>query len=159
MDIDYSTPGKVTFSMDKYTSNIIDKFPEDLGKTAKKTAGKHLFTVRDDNTRHAFLKKKAQIFHRTVVQILFLATRSHHEGRTALTFLLTRVKDPNKDGWAKLRHLLRYLKRNPALGLTLEISNISLIHWWVGASFAIHPDFKNHTGSSMSLGKRSIIDF
>ena len=93
-----------------------------------------------------------QIFHGTVARILFLVTRS-------CPFLTTRVNDPEKDNWAKLRHFLRYLKRNPGLGLTLEISNTSLVHWWVDASLAIHPDSKSHTCGSMFLGKGSIINF
>ena len=36
---------------------------------------------------------------------------------------------------------------------------MSLIHWWVDASFAAHPDFKSHMGGTMSLRKGSIVDF
>ena len=107
MDIDYSVTSKVTFSMEKYTHNIISKFPEDLGKTAETPAGEHLFIVHDDTTRRPLPDKQAQIFHRTVAQILFLITRSRRDGRTALAFLSTRVKDPDKDDWAKLRRNLR----------------------------------------------------
>ena len=36
---------------------------------------------------------------------------------------------------------------------------MSLIHWWVDASFVVHPNFKSHTGSTMLLRKASIVDF
>ena len=33
-----------------------------------------------------------------------------------------------------------------------------MIHWWVNAAFAVHPDFKSHTGRSFSLSKGSVIN-
>ena len=45
MDIDYSTIGKITFSINKYTHNVIDKLPKDLSKIAKTPAGEYHFTV------------------------------------------------------------------------------------------------------------------
>ncbi|EJK68662.1 hypothetical protein THAOC_10139 [Thalassiosira oceanica] len=60
---------------------------------------------------------------------------------------------PDEDDWKKLRKALLYLKRNPGLPLTLEASDLSLINWYVDASFAVHPDYKSHTGGMMTLGK------
>ena len=38
--------------------------------------------------------------------------------------------------------------------LTLEADDIlSVIKWYVDASFAVHPDMKSHTGGAMTLGK------
>ena len=74
MDINYSVPGKFTFSMDKYSCNIINEFPEDLGKTAKTPAGQHLFIIRDDDTCRPLPENQAQIFHYTIAQILFIVT-------------------------------------------------------------------------------------
>ena len=41
----------------------------------------------------------------------------------------------------------------------MQATNMSIIHWWVEASFVVHPDLKSHTGSNMLLGKGSAIDF
>ena len=30
---------------------------------------------------------------------------------------------------------------------------MSVIHWWVDASFAVHKDYKSHTGATMTMGK------
>ena len=35
---------------------------------------------------------------------------------------------------------------------------MSLISWWVDVLFAIHPDYKVHTGGTMSLKKGSTVD-
>ncbi len=39
------------------------------------------------------------------------------------------------------------------LPLTLEADNLRLVQWWVDVSFAVHHDFRSHTGVCMSLGK------
>jgi hypothetical protein len=41
--------------------------------------------------------------------------------------------------------------------LTLSADNLSVIKWWVDASFAVHPDFKSHTGAVMKMGKGAIL--
>ena len=56
MNINYSVPRKYTFSMEKYTRNIINKFPEDLGEAAETPAGETLFTIHDDDTLRPLLK-------------------------------------------------------------------------------------------------------
>ena len=34
---------------------------------------------------------------------------------------------------------------------------MSVIQWWVNASFDTHPDYKGHTGAMMSLGKGAVM--
>ena len=41
--------------------------------------------------------------------------------------------------------------------LTLQATTMQVINWWVDASFAVHPDYKSHTGVTMSMGKGSPI--
>ena len=139
---------------------ILAEFPDPLEKTAESPASDTLFHARDsDNPRRRPLaKERAQIFHRTVAQLLFLVAHPRRDRRTAVTFLTTRVSDPDKDDWGKLRRVLRYLKRNPSPPLVLEADNISLIHWHVDASFPVHADMKSHTGGTMSIRKGSVID-
>ena len=119
-----------------------------------------MFTVRDDDDprQRPLSEERAQQFHKTVAQLHFLVVRPRRDCRTAIAFLTTRVSNPDKDDWAKLKRVLRYLKRNPSLPLTFEASNLGLIHWHVDASFAVHTDTKSHTGGSMSLGRGSIVD-
>jgi len=37
--------------------------------------------------------------------------------------------------------------------LTLSADNLHTIKWYVDASFAVHPDFRSHTGAMMKMGK------
>ena len=160
LDLDYSDPGNVKISMEQLTCKVIDEFPEPLPKTAGMPADGHLFTVRndDDPCRRLLDEKRAVAFHRIVAMLLFLIVRPCRDYRTAVAFLSTRVKEPYKDDWGKLRRLLHYLKRNPLLPLALEANNLGFFHWHVDAFFAVNADMKSHTGGTMSLGRGSIID-
>jgi hypothetical protein len=40
--------------------------------------------------------------------------------------------------------------------LTMEADDLSVVKWWVDASYGVHPDMKSHTGAKMSMGKGSI---
>ena len=42
------------------------------------------------------------------------------------------------------------------LVLTLEYDHNNTICWWIDAAFAVHSDFKSHTGGVLTMGKGSI---
>jgi hypothetical protein len=63
-----------------------------------------------------------------------------------------RVKGPNEADWAKLVRLMKYLNGTRELKLTLSADNLHCIKWYVDASFAVHPNYKSHTGATMSYG-------
>ena len=66
------------------------------------------------------------------------------------------MKGPDEDDYKKLARTMRYLRGTREMPLVLEINDIQVIKWWVDASFAVHPDMKEHTGGVMSLGKGAI---
>ena len=35
----------------------------------------------------------------------------------------------------------------------MEAKDMSVIHWWIDASFAVHDDYKSHTGACLSFGR------
>ena len=45
----------------------------------------------------------------------------------AVAFLMTCIKEPNKDDWGKLKWVLRYLNGTKYLKLTLSIENLSIM--------------------------------
>jgi hypothetical protein len=71
----------------------------------------------------------------------------------AILVLCTRVKDPNQADWEKLMRVMKYLNCTRSEYLTLSANDLRVVKWYVEASFAVHPDFKSHTGAVMILGK------
>ena len=51
---------------------------------------------------------------------------------------------------------MKYLNGTQEKVLTLKIDSINIIKWYVDASFAVHDDFKSHTGAIMSMGKGAL---
>lgn len=70
-----------------------------------------------------------------------------------MAFLTTRVQSPDTDDYKKLGRCLSYLRETRELTLTLEANSLTQIKWWVDASFAVHKNYRSHTGASMSLGR------
>jgi hypothetical protein len=164
VDHDYSEKGVVKMSMMGHLEKIFQDFPEDIGKTSSSPASEHLFQVRDPEETEKLgkfvSKEKAQQFHHAVAQTLFVSTRVRRDVQTVVAFLTTRVKRPDEDDWGKLKRLLKYLKGTKHMKLTLCVESLSIIRWWVDASYNVHNDCRvGHTGAMMSLGRGAPISF
>jgi hypothetical protein len=92
------------------------------------------------------------VFHTWVAKSLFACKRARPDTHTATTLLCTRVKSPNQDDWKKLMRLLEYIKGSLKDVLVLKADDLHVIKWYVDASFAVHADFKSHTGAAMIYG-------
>jgi len=66
------------------------------------------------------------------------------------------VRAPTQDDWCKLVRLLKYLNGTKADKLTLSADDFHVVKWYVDASFAVHPDFKSHTGGIMMFGSGAV---
>ena len=151
MQIDFSTKGKVKFLMEEYITNILSTAPSDFDGESATPAAAHLFEINPTPT--LLDKEQAESFHHMVAQLLFLCKRARPDIQTAIAFLCTRVKSPDVDDWKKLGRVMKYLRATVSMPLTLEATNMSVVKWWVDASFAVHSDMKSHTGGAMSMGK------
>jgi len=100
--------------------------------------------------------ERAQAFLTTVAKGLFMCKRARPDIMTTIAFLCTRVRDPDKDDWAKLLCMLRYLQGSRELYVTLRAEESNVIKWYGDASFAVHDNMKSHTGGSLTLGAGGI---
>jgi hypothetical protein len=87
-----------------------------------------------------------------VAKALFLCKRARPDIQPTIAVLCTGVKGPNEADWEKLVRLMKYLNGTRELKLTLSADNLHCIKWYVDASFAVHPDYKSHTGATMPHG-------
>ena len=152
MDLNLETDGKVIVNMKKYTNDMLQELPKDMDGVSATPAAKHLFEVNDENPKYLDSERK-QIFHHNVAKLLFLSKRARPDIQTTVAFLCTRVQKPDVDDWKKLGRVMKYLRGTEELVLTLEADNMDVIKWWADGAFAVHDDFKSHTGGLMMLGK------
>ena len=111
MELDFETcPGTLIIFMIKYLQKIIDEFPEVLRGTKACPAGDNLFKIQDNEDMELLPEEMARQFQKTTAQLLFLCKRARTDVDTLVSFLTTRVKEPDVDDWGELRHGLLYLK-------------------------------------------------
>ena len=48
--------------------------------------------------------------------------------------------------------MMKYLHSSKDLVLRLSADKLNVVKWYVDAAFAVHPDFKSHTGAMMTFG-------
>jgi hypothetical protein len=131
---------------------VLNNFPVKLGKKemAKTPARDNLFNL---GTGAKLDTKRSEIFHTFVAKGLFLCKRARPNIQQAISVLCTRLRDPNQADWEKLMRVMKYLHGTKGENLTLSADDLRVVKWYVDASFAVHPDFKSHTGAIMMLGK------
>jgi hypothetical protein len=79
--------------------------------------------------------------------------RSRPDTCTVVTYLTTRVREPDTDNWTKMAHMMNYLRGTTLLPLILSASLTGILKWWVDGSFApAHPEMRGHTGGGLTLG-------
>ena len=103
VDMEFKDDGTLEASMITYLKNVISEFPEIITGKLATPAADHLFTIRDEKEAKPLDEEQALAFHHTVAQVLFMAARVRRDIQTAVAFLTTRVKSPDKDDWGKLK--------------------------------------------------------
>ena len=59
---------------------------------------------------------------------------------------------PNHGDWAKLVKLMNFLKATENNVPCLYANDTQTIKWYVDAAFAVHSDYKSHTGATLTFG-------
>ena len=156
LTFDFCTKGKVRIDMHKYMRKIIEDFEKKyvLNDKATSPAANDLFS--NDEKTQKIDKEMKEDFHTFVAKGLFAAKRGRPDTGTAIAVLSTRVREPSVDDWNKLIRYLQYVKRTRDDVLTLSADNLHVLKWYVDASFAVHPDFRSHTGAVMTYGEGAI---
>ena len=154
MTLDYSVRGRVKITMQDYVDEIITAFekadPKASG-TKSSAAPENLFKVDEDCEKLEI--NKAIEFHNLVAKTLYATKRARPDTCTAIAFLMTRVREPDKDDWKKLTHLMKYLRGTRTLALILSADGSGIFKWYVDAAFGVHPNMRGHSGGGFTLGR------
>ena len=92
------------FDYIKKILKIIDKIDPKVTVTKSSITPTELFSVRDVCTK--LETKKSEQFHKVVVKICFDTKRSRTDTGTAISYMITRVIEPDEYDWYKLKHLI-----------------------------------------------------
>jgi hypothetical protein len=152
MTFDFSEKGKVKIDMIDYMEAMVDEFSTKFKstETAPSPAAEDLFAAGDGDDLE---KQRSEEYHTFVAKGLFACKRARPDIHPTIAVLCTRVKKPNEDDWRKLHRLLKYINGTRKDKLILSADDLHVIKWYVDCAFAVHPDFKSHTGGNMTYGR------
>jgi hypothetical protein len=131
--------GQVKITMCYYVNEIFttfDKAEPKGGGTRTSTAPDSLFKV--DKSCAKLAQNKAVEFNNMVAKTLYATKRARPDTCTAIALLTMKVREPNKDDWTKLVHLMRYNRGTRMMPLILSANESSILKWSVDTSFAVH---------------------
>ena len=124
--------------------------PKEKG-TKSSAAPANLFVL--DKDCEQLDKEKAEQYHSLVAKMLFATKRARPDTGTAMSYLMTRTSQPNKDDWEKLAHMMKYVRGTEDLVLILSANGSGLLKWWIDGSYAVHWNMRGHTGGGISMGR------
>ena len=153
MILDFSVDGEVMIDMTDYVKKMVADFrQEDLrGPKVSTVASENLFKV--DNKSPKLDQQDAEDFHSFALKGLFAAKRARPDILQTIGFLCTRTREPTKQDWVKLVRLMKFLQQTPDDKLTLRANGSHILVWSIDSSFAVHDDFRSHTGGTLTMGK------
>ena len=149
--IDYEKKGKVIADMGYYVEKMVQDFPGKIRNGVLCPWTERLFKV--DQKSELLSDEMAKIFYTFVMKGMFVCKRARPDIQPAIAFLSTRVRSPTIQDWSKLSRLMAFLKETKNDVLTLELGDEQRVEWYVDAAFAVHPDYKGHTGAIGTLGR------
>ena len=112
-----------------------------------------LFSVGESD---ALAGPDREMFHTMVAKLLYYALRVKPEIQTAVSYLTTRVREPNQSDSTKLLRVMGYVKRTRGVGMTLRTDGATQLRMYVDVAFACHDDAKSHTGVAVMLGRACV---
>ena len=154
MNIDFSGNDHVRITQYDFLEDILNKTNEHFGGmngTSVTPAVSDVFTV--DEASRPLSKEQAEYFHCITARLLFASKRARPDLLVAVAYLCTRVKSPTMSDYLKLLRVIRYIRATIHLPLLLGWDETGTLTWAVDASFAVHGDFRSHTGALLTLGK------
>ena len=113
-------------------------------------AAKWLFDVNDSCRKLSV--EKAEIFHSVVAKLLWVSQRARPDIATAISFLCTRVQQPDVEDQKKLRRVLKFLQQTIDDNRIIGADRLDVMTTFVDSSHAVHPNMRGHTGGVITFG-------
>jgi hypothetical protein len=160
IDLDYiginiqraGSDGSIELSMLGFTDAIVQTLP--ATRSCSTPAGTNLFEIKGGPLLDAV---KTKTFYSVVYMLLYLAQRCRPDILLPVSFLTTRVTKSTEDDWNKLQRVVNYLNFTKMLKVKIKGGKVLDLICYVDASFAVHDDYKSHTGSLITINDRCIV--
>ena len=137
--------------MKGYIDGLIQEY--DVNGEATTPANNNLF--KDINPK--LLNDEDQdVLHSITAKLLYVAMRARPEILLTVNYLTTRVNKYTVGDWNKAQRCLEYLKKNTAMGLTLDIGEELQVQVCADASYGLHSDGKSHSGAVVRVGNGTV---
>ena len=149
MIFDFSKEGEVQINMKEYIEDMIDKCKVRIKKTDKEPTPMATKGFIEDDSRKLNDEYRKN-FHMIVAKGLYACKRGRPDIHTAITHLTRQVRELNVTDMKKLIWLLKYINGTKNNILRLSPDYLKVVKCYMDASFAVHPDFKSHTGGVMT---------
>ena len=130
-----------------YVQDMLDTFPMKFDADTK-CSNPAKGTLFETGNTADLPKDQANLFHTMVAKGLYVCKRGRPDIQPVIAVLCTRVRKPTKHDWDALVQLMKFLfvTRNDTRKIDTTQS-LAVQNWMIDASFAVHPDFKSHTGA------------
>ena len=83
---------------------------------------------------------------------MYISTRTRQDLLTTISFLSKRACNPTQENCRRLQRALHYLDNTKTQRLRLDMATSMTIRTYIDASFAVHSNFKSHTGICITMG-------
>ena len=154
MTLDYNEGGTVKVIMIDYINEIIASFDkEDPRSRGVNTSATTEYLYKVDEYCKNLSTDKSKMFHNLLVNILYITNQASPATYTAVAFLKTRVREPNKDYGYKLVHIIKYKRGKRYLPLILSANVSGVLKWCIDVSYSVHPNMREHTGGELFIGR------
>jgi hypothetical protein len=104
-----------------------------------------------DPKSEALDTEEAELFHSNAAKLLHVTPLARPDLSLAVAFLCTRVSCSTVQDKGKLKRVLEFVKDTIDDWFVLGADDLTMMKYWIDASYAVHEDFKSHTGGCLSL--------
>jgi hypothetical protein len=153
MSFDFSNDGEVKITMQKFIDELMNVY--NVSSVSDTPCGNNLFELFPDSP--LLDRKQMENFHSCVAKCLYLSKRVRPDILLTVSYLTSRVLEPNQADNRKLGRLLKYLNGTRDMGLILRPGDSTQIEADIDASYGSHSDGKSHSALHLSIGAGNVL--
>jgi len=165
-ELDYSLMKQLGFTRNKYDLCVYNQKGEDGSITTIKTHVDDLkVSLKSNEQLQRVVGELKDIYNEITVHegsthdflgMIIVAKRARSDILLAVSFLTTRVEEPDVDDWGKLLPVSGYLNETLKYHFTLFCSGLNNLTWYIDGSYASHSDMRGQSGAKLVAGNYSV---